>query len=459
MSTAQSDDLGHFSVLSGLSREDLEALRRSGREVEVAAGTVVLREGAPAEALYLVLEGRLEVRKGSADGESVVGAIGPGEVFGEMALLAGRPRFAGVRAVTRCRLLEVGRDAMERLLARPPALRALLRTTVERLQLIEAALKQREKLAALGELTAGLLHNLNNPAGALRRSTAQLQGLLDALPDPAALSGGTRPGEAPSDPVARAEREEDVEAWLDDRGVPRAWEFAPELVSQGWDTPQLDELARNLPDGQAALVAPWLSVGSTARQLTGQAGVAAARISEIVAAVLRYSRHDRAPVDEIDVHEGLDSTLVMLDADRRVTVTRDYDPRLPPIEAYPGQLHQVWTNLITNALEAMEENVGGKELLVRTRRQDDRVVVEVVDNGPGFSDEAAARLFEPFYTTKPPGRGTGLGLHTVWTAVVGQHGGVVEADGHPGRACFRVVLPRRLPATRPGPTEAGTGRR
>lgn len=457
MISAQSVDLGHFSILSGLSRQDLEALRRSGREVEVAAGTVVLREGAPAEALYLVLDGRLEVRKGGADGESVVGAIGPGEVFGEMALLAGRPRFASVRAMTRCRLLEVEAEALEQLLARPPVLRALLRTTVERLQLTEAALKQREKLAALGELTAGLLHNLNNPAGALRRSVAQLQGLLDALPEPAALSGATRSGEAPADPVARADREEEVEAWLDDRGVPRAWEFAPELVSQGWDTPRLDELARNLPDGQAALVAPWLSVGPAARHLTGQADVAAARISEVVAAVLRYSRRDRAPIDEIDVHEGLDSTLVMLDADRRVTVTRDYDPTLPRIEAYPGQLHQVWTNLFTNALEAMAENIGGKELLVRTRRRDDAAAVEIVDNGPGFSDEAAARLFEPFYTTKPPGRGTGLGLHTVWTTVVGQHGGVVEADGHPGRTCFRVVLPRRLPADPPGPGVAGPG--
>ncbi|MBI4199961.1 MAG: cyclic nucleotide-binding domain-containing protein [Chloroflexi bacterium] len=432
--------------------------------VVLEAGALLMEEGSPGDALYIVLEGEFEVSK-RADRQDVVIAVrGPGEVLGEMSLLQRAPRSASVRALRQGRLLKVSQAAFEELLASDSsATLAILHTVVERLQNTEGMLRQHAKMAMLGTLAAGLAHELNNPAAAVRRSTAQLR---EALADWQRLSTeldtltrDSRQAEAlntlrqemvlrAAEPVrlstlARSDRENDVQEWLEERGVDTAWELAPMLVSFGWDRGSLEKLTTTLPEGRLAVVVRWLGMGSTVHALLDEVGKGAERISEIVKAVKSYSYLDQAPIQEVDVHEGLENTLIILRHKTKlgVRVTRDYAPDLPRIEAYGSELNQVWTNIIDNALDAMQ---GQGDLVLRTYAKDGHVVVEVTDSGPGIPPEIQARIFEPFFTTKPPGQGTGLGLHITYNIVVHRHRGEVQVTSQPGATFFRVTLPVRL---------------
>jgi signal transduction histidine kinase len=245
------------------------------------------------------------------------------------------------------------------------------------------------------------------------------------------------------DPLARSDLEEGLQTWLDERGFEDSWELAPVLVDVGWQLSTLERLLASLPEDLGADALRWLAGSHRVTSLLGEVSHSAERISEIVRAVKAYSYLDQAPVQEVDVHRGLEDTLVILrhKAEPGLVVQREYAPDLPRIEAYGSELNQVWTNLLDNAIDATR---GNGVIRIRTYPDDGRVVVEIIDNGPGIPEAIQARIFEPFFTTKPPGVGTGLGLHISYNIIVDKHQGQIQVSSRPGETCFRVTLPVRL---------------
>jgi len=461
MSTAV-DFLRKQLLFAGLSEEDLIWLELMSQPVSISAGEYLMREGGPGDGLYIASEGEFEVVKRSGNQDVPIAVRGPGEIFGEMSLLDGTPHSASVRALKDSHLFKISGAVFRDLLAtRPQATLVILRTVTEHLRHTEAMLRQNEKMAALGTLSAGLAHELNNPAAAAKRSAAQLRDALvewqRAAAELVALTLDARQKESLNtlrgematranapvklDPLTRSDREDTFQEWLERRGVDEAWQIAPSLVTFGWDAKRMEEL-----DGVFGVHLPvvirWLGVGYSVYALLDEVSQSTERISEIVKAVKSYAYLDQAPIQQVDVHEGLENTLVILRHKLKegIRVTRDFAPNLPRLEAYGSELNQVWTNIIDNAIDAMQ---GKGELRLRTYRKDECVVVEVADNGPGIPAEIQPRVFEPFFTTKPPGIGTGLGLHISYN-IIEKHQGQIKIDSRPDETIFQVSLPIQL---------------
>jgi signal transduction histidine kinase len=461
------DELRHIPLFADLSEEDLQQLYGMAETVSIPAGQLVLREGDPGDSLFVVLDGELEVTKRQGSQEVLLALYRPGQFFGEMALLEKAPRSASVRTLRESRLLEISQAAFKTLLScSASAPLKILHTVTSRLRSTESMLIQTEKMAALGTLAAGLAHELNNPAAAIRRSAAQLRDALAEREQLAAQLGsladephqkdtlGTlqaearrRTAQAPLyDPLTLSEQEDELQEWLEDHGVEQAWEIAPALVSSGWDRGELERLAERYTPTQVPIVVRWLGADSSVYGLLDEVGQSAEAMSEIVKAVKTYSYLDQAPIQEVDVVESLENTLVLLRPriSAEISITRDYSDDVPRIEAYGSELNQVWTNIIDNAIDAIQ---GQGELTLRAYAEDDTVMVEISDSGPGIPRDIQQRIFEPFFTTKPPGAGTGLGLHIAYNIVVHKHHGRIQVASRPGETRLRVALPVRLAAT------------
>ena len=324
----------------------------------------------------------------------------------------------------------------------------------------ERALAQAERMATLGTLAAGVAHELNNPAAATTRAAEQLRtafaalgqarlaldetglsaeavALMRKLDEGAAQRAGRRPDLGT---LERSDREADLEEWLDDHDVDDGWELAPDLVAQGLTGDDLDELANTFHDDQLPVALTWAVQQFRVHGLSQEIGQGSARISEIVGALKSYSYLGQAPVQAVDLHEGLDNTLVILRSKLKqgIEVHREYDESTPPVAAYGSELNQVWTNLIDNAADAMG---GTGTLTIRTGHDERWAFVEIEDDGPGMPEEVRTHVFDPFFTTKEPGKGTGLGLSTTYSIVTDKHRGSISVESAPGRTVFTVRLP------------------
>jgi signal transduction histidine kinase len=341
-----------------------------------------------------------------------------------------------------------------------------------RLSQNDALLHQQERMAALGTLSAGLAHELNNPAAAAQRSAAELHKALTKWQvltheiesvahgdDQSAwlnefMKDAARRYESPIklDALEKIDLVDQLQVWLEANGIESAWEIAPGMVNFGWNVESLEPLKTN---SLFNLTVQWLGTSCLMMGLLSEVQQTTQRLSEIVRAMKSYTYLDQAPLLEVDVHEGLENTLVIMQhkLKKGVTVKREYSSNLPRIEAYASELNQVWTNIIDNAVDAMEGNPSTRpigqsgqapEIILRTYAQDNNVVVEIADNGPGIPESILSRIYEPFFTTKPPGQGTGLGLHISHDIIANHHRGQLLVRSKPGETVFKAVLPVKM---------------
>lgn len=457
-------DLRKSPLFNGLSDQELQQLMDNAKPVSLRAGEILIKQGDPGDSAFVVVKGEFEIQKQSGQSLIKIDVRNPGDVVGEMALLSRGPRNATVISKTDSETLCISQEAFENLLASSSsASLAVLHWVMSRLSQNEALLHQQEKMAALGTLSAGLAHELNNPAAAAQRSASQLKEAqskwLDLTHQIEAVAfrenqtdwfngfmqEAARRLESPLklDALEKIDLVDQLQTWLEANGAESAWELAPAMVNFGWNIGSLDKLKGELPQSFFHLSVQWVSAGCLMMGLLSEVLQTTERISQIVHAVKSYTYLDQAPLLEVDIHEGLESTLVIMQhkLKRGVIVKREYSPNLPRIEAFASELNQVWTNIIDNAIDAMN---GKGEIKIKTYEEDNRVIVEVTDNGPGIPEEIQSRILEPFFTTKAPGHGTGLGLHISHDIVANRHHGQLLVESKPGETKFKVILPKQI---------------
>ncbi len=454
-------------LFQDLPETDLSRLAGMLEVVHLAPGEALFQEGERGDRAYIVESGEVEIVK-TAGGRQVLLAVrGSGSLIGEMALLEEIPRNATVRARGEAALLSIQQEDFNRLMSSSPtASRSMLNLVLSRWRATSSALGQSEKMAQLGTLTAGVAHELNNPAAAVQRGAGQLGDavLVYAAARAEAARRGLNPDQenllvrleqqarqaAVQPPtlssLERSDRQSELESWLDENGLPDPWELAPALVDLGFDLTSWNNIAAAFSSELLSPAVRWICSAFSVFSLVAEINQGAGRISEIVKALKTYTYLDQAPVQEVNVHEGLDNTLLLLRHKLAgIQVRREYASDLPRISAYGSELNQVWTNLLDNAADALE-NVPEPVIVIRTSHQGQCVRVEIEDNGSGIPEEVLPRIFDPFFTTKPPGKGTGLGLEISYKIVLDKHRGDIRAFSRPGKTIFRVDLPLNFEA-------------
>ena len=467
------EDLRGLSLFEGLQTDQLADLVAAGSEVRIEPGVELFQEGDHADFWWVLLDGAIELRRRVGREVIPVGRMDtPGRWAGGFRawdehgvyLATGRGSVEG-------RVLRLPSDVLrDRCNAWFPLGGHLIAGLYGTARTIESTVRQRDALITLGTLAAGLAHEINNPAAAASRAVDALEevsgSLVSALGRLAAgnLTGtqflaleGLRKEIEPAatlDPLAQADREDALSSWLEEHGIDE-WVLAAPLAAAGADEAWCERLSAAVPAAALQPALEWTAGTSSLTALLAEVKESTRRVSELVGAVRAYSQMDRASMQQTDVREGLESTLVMMGhkIGDRIAVVRDYASDLPLVEAYAGELNRVWTILIDNAVDALEDSAGGT-LTVATRNVSDAVVVEVADTGPGISPAVAARAFEAFYTTKGVGKGTGLGLDTARRIVEDRHDGTIRIESRPGRTVVRVCIPLRAPRPADPPAKA-----
>ncbi|GAA4929963.1 ATP-binding protein [Actinoplanes utahensis] len=467
-------ELRTLFLFEKLTDDQLAWLAEHGCTMRVPGGGLVLREGDPATSFFVLLTGTITLtRRVGQDEVTTVRTEQRGVYMGAtQAYLRddGIPRTyqASMRALSDSEFFVLSADDFGGLMRDwfPMAIH-LLEGLALGIQSSQAAIGERQRLAALGALSAGLMHELNNPAAAASRATGALRQRVGAMRMKLGkLAAGKvapdrltallelqeevieRAAKAPAmTALQTADLEDQLGDWMEDREITAAWDLAPVFAQGGIDTGCLTDLESRLDSPELLDQAiHWIGYALETEQLMSDIEEATGRVSKLVHAAKQYSHVDRSAHQWIDVHVGLDSTLVMLahKIGEGVRVVKDYDRDLPEIPAHPAQLNQVWTNLIDNAVQAM---AGSGTLTVRTYAVDDRLIVSIGDSGPGITPEVRKRIFEPFFTTKAVGEGTGLGLDISYRIVVNSHGGDIQVESQPGDTRFLVRLPFSEPAS------------
>ncbi|MEU6105541.1 ATP-binding protein [Streptomyces flaveolus] len=470
-------EIGELFLFEKLSPEQLGRLCAEGR-VELFEPGPVYREGEPATCFYVMLDGTVVLsRRVGGDDVETNRTSQRGVYAGAMQAYVGDrvPQVYNnsMRVTEPTRFFVLPADTFAAVMREwfPMAVH-LLEGLFFGSKNTQRAIGQRERLLALGSLSAGLTHELNNPAAAAVRATSTLRERVakmrhklaviaegpfsrDALAGLIEIQERTaeRVAKAPSlSPLEAADREDALTDWLEDHGIEQGWRLAPTFVQAGLDTKWLDQVAAAVEAEILPGAVGWLNYTVETELLMNEIADSTARISHLVDAAKQYAQLDRAPFRNVDVHELLDSTLLMLSGKigPRIEVVKEYDRTVPAVPAYPAELNQVWTNLIDNAVAAMNDGADGEgTLTVRTALHHDRLLVEFRDTGTGIDPEIRERIFDPFFTTKPVGEGTGLGLDISWRIVVNKHHGTLRVESVPGDTRFQVLLPLTAAASEP----------
>jgi signal transduction histidine kinase len=464
--TLAPEQLKTLFLFEALTDDQLRWLSEHGRVERREAAAVIFGEGEPATCFYVLIEGAVSTTRRVRGEEVEVSRTDQRGVYGGatrayLGDAVDQVYFNSLWAVTPVKLWVLPADQFSTLVRTwfPMAMH-LLEGLFLGMRASQTIVGERERLLALGSLSAGLTHELNNPASAAVRATAMLRDRVAGMRHKLALiadgrldgrklqrlvelqeTAVKRAASAPKLSALQASDAEDLIAdWLEERNLTAPWDLAPTLVGGNVTVEWLGEIADTVGEADLEAAVRWLAYTIETELLMSEIDDSVTRISGLVAAAKQYSQLDRAPHQVADVHKLLDSTLVMLTAKTPpgVTVVKEYDMALPPVPAYPAELNQVWTNLIDNALDAMGEK---GTLTVRTERDGDNLAVSIHDTGPGIPAEVRPRIFEPFFTTKPVGEGTGLGLDISYRIVVNKHHGDIRVDSRPGDTTFRVLLP------------------
>jgi signal transduction histidine kinase len=464
------DELRELFLFADLDDHKLDWISANGDVISCKQGEMVSVEGEPAECFHVLLSGTLRMMR-LVRGEQVetTRTDQRGVYSGAIQFYLGdqveQQYPATVEAITDCEFLALpAEDFSAKFRQWFPMAVHLLDGMFVGFRNSQELIAQRERLLALGKLTAGLTHELNNPAAAAVRASETLRERVAGMRHKLAmLADGhfdgmqlhrltkvqekfvARMAEAqPLSPMQVADREDELGDWLEERDVPGGWDLAPVFVAAGINASDLDELSNAVDVDFLEPALRWLSYTVETESLLLEIKDSTARISALVGAAKQYSQLDRTPHQEVDLHEGINATLVMLSGKipSGVRIVKDYDRTLPRVPAYAAELNQVWTNLIDNAVDAVD---GDGTITVRTARDGEYALVEVIDTGPGVPEELRRRVFEPFFTTKGIGRGTGLGLDVSWRVITNRHGGDLRVESSPGDTHFQVRLPLHEP--------------
>ncbi len=450
-------ELLRVPAFADLPDDQISWFLSQAEELRYKAGDTYLRQGTPADSMFVILEGQLEIH-GELSGEIVTFSMEAGDVTGVLPFSRMTQFKVNGRAVTDSRVLRFPAALFPDLVQKMPELaKRLVGLMSDRIRETTRIEQQRDRLAGLGKLSAGLAHELNNPASAAKRATSQLRDVLKKIKN-ASLELGrrdltsaqraeiekletsfTQSDEPPADALTVSDLEDQVDSLLRSHGQSDLWQLAADLAKRNIRPEALESLFAALDAGTARAALVRIAASVEIAGLLNEIESSVSRISDLVGAIKEYTYMDQAPVQNIDIVKSLETTLTILHhkLKRGVAVQRDYQ-RIPLlVNSFGSELNQVWTNIIDNAIDAM----GGKgELRVRTYRDEDCVVVEIGDNGPGISPEVKPHIFEPFFTTKGVGEGTGLGLDTV-QRIVKKHRGNIHVTSKPGDTRFQVWLP------------------
>ncbi len=454
---ADKSELLKVPVFADLPDDQLDWFLSQSTEMRLKAGESYSRQGDPADAMFVMLEGQFEGR-GELNGETVVFSLEPGAVTGVLPFSRMKQFTVGGRAVSDSRALRFPASLFPDLVQKMPELtKRLVGLMSDRIREVTRMEQQKDRLAALGKLSAGLAHELNNPASAAKRATSQLRDMLKRIKDashdlgrrelsPAQKSevekleaSLVQSNEPPPDALTASDLEDQLDSLLRSHGQNDLWQLAAHLARKNFKPAVLEQLFSILDADTARAALVRISASVEIADLLNQIESSTSRISDLVGAIKEYTFMDQAPLQNVDIVKTLETTLTILNhkLKRGVTVVRDYQNIPLLVNSFGSELNQVWTNLIDNAIDAM----GGKgELRVRAYRDADCVVVEIGDNGPGISAAVEPHIFEPFFTTKGVGEGTGLGLDTV-QRIVRKHRGSIQVESKPGDTRFSVWLP------------------
>lgn len=459
------DDLKTIPLLEDLGDEALTWLAEHCEEIHLDTGEVLSTAGSPAEWLFIILHGHLRAVIKEESREVNVLTFDAGDIGG-MLPRSRMTRFpADMHAAEPSRVGRLHLRHFAEMQRRIPMLDArLAHLMIDRTRATARAQLQQEKLASLGTMAAGLAHELNNPASAARRAAQRLRETLQAFDRHASAMLRTMLFKTPVpdgdpfqpiydvlarkppalDPLSQSEREDALADWLDEQGAENPWEAASALVAAGFTQPMLEAFAETLVDAHVVDFLNWLPRDVEMRLLADELAESTLRISDLVTAMKSYSFMDQANDKQpVDLHQGIDNTLTILGHKlrrRQIEVVKAYGD-VPPVPAHGGELNQVWTNLLDNAIAAVPEPGGRIQIETRYDEPAGCVQVDIIDNGTGIAPAIQARIFEPFFTTKGAGEGTGLGLDIVYRIVNGRHNGSVDVSSEPGNTCFQVRLP------------------